>query len=81
MEESALLKLINDRAIITKPEDKEGAVVVLSTEHYKAMIMQHLDDVSTYKKTDLNIDMKIHKKLKFFYKNTINVSRNLSQNF
>ena len=66
MEESELLKLINDRTIITKPADKEGAVVVLSTEHYKTMIMQHLDDVSTYKKIDLNIDMKIHKNLKIF---------------
>ena len=28
------------------------------------MIMQHLDDVSTYKKLDLYIDMKIHKNLK-----------------
>ena len=28
------------------------------------MIMQHLDDASTYKKLDLNIDMKIHKNLK-----------------
>lgn len=55
MEESALLKLINDRTIITKPADKEGAVVVLSTEHCKTMIMQHLDDVSTYKKIDLNM--------------------------
>ena len=27
------------------------------------MIMQHLDDASTYKKLDLNIDMKIHKNL------------------
>ena len=28
------------------------------------MMMQHLDDASTYKKLDLNIDMKIHKNLK-----------------
>ena len=28
------------------------------------MIMQDLDDASTYKKPDLNIDTKIHKKLK-----------------
>ena len=26
--------------------------------------MQHLDDASTYKKHDLNIDMKLHKNLK-----------------
>ena len=63
-EESELSKLINDKTIIIKPADKGGAVVVLSTEHYKTMIMQHLDDASTYKILDLNIDMKIHKKLK-----------------
>ena len=28
------------------------------------MIMQHLDDASTYKILDLNIDMKIHENLK-----------------
>ena len=63
-EQSELSKLINDKTIIIKPADKGGAVVVLSTEHYKTMIMQHLDDASTYKKLDLNIDMKIHKNLK-----------------
>ena len=41
-----------------------GAVVVLSTEHYKTIIMQHLDDASTYKILDLNIDMKIRKNFK-----------------
>ena len=50
--------------LIIKPVDKGGVVVVLSTEHYKTMIMKHLDDASTYKKLDLNIDMKIHKNLK-----------------
>ena len=63
-EQSELSKLINDKTIIIKPADKGGAAVVLSTEHYKTMIMQHLNDASTYKKLDLNIDMKIHKNLK-----------------
>ena len=63
-EQSELSKLINDKTIIIKPADKGGAEVVLSTEHYKTIIMQHLDDASTYKKFDLNIDMKIHKNLK-----------------
>ena len=64
VEQSELPKLINDRTIIIKPADKGGAVVVLSTEHYKNVIMQYLDDASTYKKLELNIDMKIHKNLK-----------------
>ena len=80
-EQSELSKLINDKTIIIKPADKGGAVVVLSTEHYKTMIMQHLDDTNTYKKLGLNIDMKIDKFEKSFYTNTINVSQNLSKNF
>ena len=31
------------------------------------MIMQHLDDASTYKKLDLDLYMKIHKNLKKFF--------------
>lgn len=42
-------------------EIREGAAVVLCTQHYKTMIMQHLYDASTYKKLDVNIDMKTHK--------------------
>ena len=63
-EQSELSKFINDGTIIIKPADKGGAVVVLSTEHCKTIIMKHLDDASTYKKLDLNIDMKIHKNLR-----------------
>ena len=52
-EQSELSKLINDKTIIIKPADKGGggggAVVVLSTEHYKTMIVQHLDDASINK--------------------------------
>ena len=47
----------------------EGAAVALCTQHYKTMIMQHLYDASTYKKLDVNIDMKTHKKFeKFLHK-------------
>ena len=64
MEQSELSKPINDWTIIIKPIDKGGAVVGLSTEYYKAMIMQHLDDANTYKILDLKTGMKIHKNLK-----------------
>ena len=40
VEQSELSKLIKDMTIIIKPVDMAG-VVVLSTEHYKAMIPQH----------------------------------------
>ena len=66
MEQSELLKLVNDRTIIIKPADKGGTVVVLSTEHCKTMIMQHLNDSSTYKKLDLNTDIKIYTNFKIF---------------
>ena len=59
-EQSELSKLINDRTIIITPADRgEGAVVVLSTKHYKTMIMQHLNGASTYNKFNLNIYTKI----------------------
>ena len=80
MKQSELSKLINDSTITIKPVDKRGAEVILSTEHYKTMIMQHLDDTSTYKKLDLNIDMKIHKNLRKLL-NKYNVSQNLNKNF
>ena len=80
-EQSELSKLINDKTIIIKSADKGGAVAVLSTEHFKAMILQHLDNASTYKKLDLNIDMKIHKNLKKLLHKYNKVSQNLSKNF
>ena len=66
MEQSELSKLINDRTIIIRTPDKGSAAVIFPTEHYKTLILQHLNDVSTYKKLDLNIDMKIHKNLNKF---------------
>ena len=57
MEQSEWPKFINDRTIIIKPADIGGTTVIFSTEHFKTMIMQHLDDASTYKRLDLNIDM------------------------
>ena len=81
MEESELSKFIKDMIIIIKTADRvggEGALVALPIEHCKTMIMQHVDDASRYKKLDLNIDIKIHKKFqKSFFSNTINASQNL----
>ena len=57
MEQSEWPKFINDRTIIIKPADIGGTTVIFSTEHFKTMIMQHLDDASTYKRLNLNIDM------------------------
>ena len=54
-----LSKLSNDETIVSKPEDKGGAVVILLTGHYRSMIMQHLLDKNTYKKLHPFIDNKI----------------------
>ena len=75
-------KFIIDMIIIIKTADRVGggggALVALPIEHCKTMIMQHVDDASRYKKLDLNIDIKIHKKFqKSFFSNTINASQNL----
>ena len=63
MEQKELSKLINDETIVTKPADKGGAVVILSTGHYQSMIMQHLLDENTYKKVDSCIDSKMQSNL------------------
>ena len=54
MEQKDFLKLSNDETIVIKPADKGGAVVILSTGHYQSMIMQHLSDENTHKKTRLS---------------------------
>ena len=79
MEESEMSKFIIDIIIIIKTADRGGdALVALPIEHCKTMIMQHVDDASRYKKLDLNIEIKIHKKFqKRFFTNTINASQNL----
>ena len=55
-EQQELSKLINDEEIIIKRADKGGAVVILSKSHYQQMILEHLNDKSTYQKLDKNMD-------------------------
>ena len=48
------------------------------------MIMQHFDSAKTYKEPDLNIDMKIHKKLKkplHKYNICFTIKNKISSNF
>ena len=63
MEKRELFKLRNDEILIIKFAEKGGAVVILSTEHYQSMIMQHLLDENTYRKLDSCIDSKIQSNL------------------
>ena len=53
MDQKEVPKLSNDETIVIKPADKGGAVLILSTGHYQSMIMQHLLDENTFKKTRL----------------------------
>ena len=52
MEEKGLSKLSNDEAIVIKLAERGEAAVIYSTGHYQSMIMQHLLDENTYKKTE-----------------------------
>jgi len=58
-----LNNLANDHNIVIKRADKGGAVVILSKQHYKEMILKHLDDEKVYKKVTVNIDKTIQKQL------------------
>ena len=55
---------MNQPNIVIKEADKGGAVTVLSTNHYRAMIYEHLKNQSTYQKLDKNLDPTVMKKLK-----------------
>ena len=55
---------MNQPDIVIKEADKGGAVTVLSKNHYRAMIYEHLSNQNTYQKLDKNLDPTIMKKLK-----------------
>ena len=63
MELKELSKLRNDETIVIKPADKGAAVVILSTGHYRSMIMQHLLNENTYEELGSCIDNKIQSNL------------------
>ena len=56
--------LMNQPDSVIKEADKGGAVTVLSKNHYRAMIYEHLSNQNTYQKLDKNLDPAIRKKLK-----------------
>ena len=43
---------MNQTDIVIKEADKRGAVSVLSKNHYRAMIYEHLSNRKTYRKLD-----------------------------
>ena len=56
--------LMNQLDIVIKEADKGGAVTVLSKNHYRAMIYEHLSNENTYQQLDKNLDPTIMRKLK-----------------
>ena len=54
-------KLAENPDIVIKRADKGGAVTIMTRNHYKSMIYDHLNDQNTYKKLESNIDNKICK--------------------
>ena len=55
---------MNQSDIVIKEADKGGAVTVLSKNHYRTMIYEHLNNQSTYQKLDKNLDTTVIEKLK-----------------
>ena len=49
--------------IVIKEADTAGAATVLSKNHYRAMIYEHLSNQNTYRKLDKNLDPVIRKKV------------------
>ena len=50
--------------IIIKEAKMGGAVTVLSKNHYRAMIYEHLSNQNTYQQLDKNLDLTRMKQLK-----------------
>ena len=56
-----LRNLTNQPDIVIKEADKGGAVTVLSKNHYRAMIYEHLSNEKPYQKLDKNLEPAIRK--------------------
>ena len=58
-----LRNVMNQRGIVIKEAETAGAATVLSKNHYRAMIYEHLSNQNTYRKLDKNLDPVIRKKV------------------
>ena len=54
---------MNQPGIVIKEAETGGAATVLSKNHYRAMIYEHLSNQNTYQKLDKNLDPVIRKKV------------------
>ena len=55
---------MNQLGIVIKEADRGEAASVLSKNHYRAMIYEHLSNENTYQQLDKNLDPTIMRKLK-----------------
>ena len=63
-ERNGIKDLMHNKNIVIKEADKGGCVVIMNTTHYVSMVMDHLRDTSTYRKTKANCDNKVMAELK-----------------
>ena len=59
-----LKNVMNQPGIVIKEAERGGTATVLSKNHYRAVIYEHLSKQNTYQKLDKNLDPAIRKKLK-----------------
>ena len=59
---------MNQPGIVIK-EGRGGVVTLLSKNHYRAMIYEHLSNQNAYQKLDKNLDPAIRQKLKNYLTN------------
>ena len=50
------MRLKNNDNILNKNAEKGVAVTIVTKRHYQQMIYDHLNDITTYKKLDKDID-------------------------
>ena len=56
-----LRNVMNQPGIVIKEADRWGAATVLSKNHYRAMIYEHLSNQKPYQKLDKNLEPAIRK--------------------
>ena len=54
-ERAALIRLSDDRNIVTKSADKGGKTLILNSEDYVAEALRQLDNTEYYKKVDRDL--------------------------
>jgi hypothetical protein len=67
-DQKSLISLKKHNNIFYCKADKGGAIVIVDKNDYDNLVMNHLNDSTTYKKLNSNIDKEIHEKIENFVK-------------